>query len=122
MLKGKEVRPMSATAKQTPTRQPVTESHIWLDERGRAWIDDTNTKVIEVAAELVAYGWSADEMHEQHPDLSLAQLHAALAYYYDHKAEIDTELDRQDREFDELRAQSLNSPIRQKLRALGKIP
>lgn len=23
-------------------------AHIWLDERGVAWIDDTNTKVIEV--------------------------------------------------------------------------
>lgn len=113
---------MSATAKQPPTRQPVPESHIWLDERGRAWIDDTNVKVIEVAAERVAYGWTAEEMHEQHPDISLAQLHAALAYYYDHKAEIDAELERQDSEFDELHAQSRNSPIRQKLRAMGKIP
>jgi hypothetical protein len=24
-------------------------SHVWLDERGVAWLDDTNVKVVEVA-------------------------------------------------------------------------
>ncbi len=28
---------------------PVALSHIWLDDRGVAWIDQTNVKVIEVA-------------------------------------------------------------------------
>jgi uncharacterized protein (DUF433 family) len=34
----------------------------------------------------LAYGWSPEEMHYQHPPLSLAQIHAALAYYFDHQA------------------------------------
>ncbi|HEX4122166.1 MAG TPA: hypothetical protein VH619_16230 [Verrucomicrobiae bacterium] len=38
-------------------------SHIHRDAEGRAWIDDTNTKVIEVALDHIAYGWSADEIH-----------------------------------------------------------
>ena len=63
--------------------------HIWLDEEKRAWIDDTNVKVVEVALDHVAYGWSAEEMHSHHPHLSLAQIYSALAYYYDHQAEID---------------------------------
>jgi hypothetical protein len=29
-------------------------SHIHLDEQGRAWIVETNTKVIEVALSLIA--------------------------------------------------------------------
>ena len=62
--------------------------HIWLDEEKRAWIDDTNVKVVEVALDHVAYGWSAEEMHSHHPHLSLAQIYSALAYYYDHQADI----------------------------------
>jgi len=62
-------------------------SHIRLDERGVAWIDATRVKVIEVALDHIAYGWSAEEIHRQQPHLSLAQAHAALAFYYDHQAE-----------------------------------
>src|SRR6266567_561447 len=53
--------------------------HIRLDERGVAWIDDTRSRVIEVAMEHISYGWGAEEIHRQHPHLSLAQTHAALA-------------------------------------------
>ena len=60
-------------------------AHIWLDERDVAWIDETNTKVIEVAQDMIAHGWSPVEIHFQHPHLSLAQIHAALGFYYDHR-------------------------------------
>ena len=56
-----------------------TTAHIRLDDRGVAWIDDTNTKVIEVALDMIAHGWSPEEIHFQHAHLSLAQIHAALA-------------------------------------------
>jgi uncharacterized protein (DUF433 family) len=100
----------------------ATTGHIWLDEKGRAWIDDTNTKVIEVALDKIAHGSSPEEIHDQHPHLTLAQIHAALSYYYDHQHEIDTEIARQEKEFDELRAKAQDSPIRQRLRAMGKLP
>jgi uncharacterized protein (DUF433 family) len=73
-------------------------AHIHLDERGVAWIDDTNAKVVEVVLDKIAYGWSADEMHLQHPHLSLAQIHAALSYYHDHQQELDEEIERRYRE------------------------
>src|SRR4051812_19986387 len=57
-------------------------SHICRDGCGVAWVDDTNVKVIEIALDHLAYGWSADAMHEQFPHLSLAQIHAALAFFY----------------------------------------
>jgi uncharacterized protein (DUF433 family) len=101
--------------------QPSGTAHIYLDERGRGWIDDTNVKVIEVVLDKVG-GMTPEEIHEAYPDLSLAQIHAALSYYYDHKAEYDAEIERQEREFEALRAANLDSPIHQKLRALGKIP
>ena len=98
-------------------------AHIYLDDQGRAWIDDTNVKVIEVVLDKLGYGLSPEEMVEQHYHrLSLAQVHAALSYYYDHKAEFDAEIDRQVKEVERLRAQTLDSPGRQKLRSMGKIP
>jgi uncharacterized protein (DUF433 family) len=73
--------------------EPIT--HIRLDERRVAWIADTNVKVIEVAMDHVAYEWDAEEIHAAHPHLSLAQIHAALSFYHDHKSEMDSQLERQ---------------------------
>lgn len=73
----------------------VTTTHIHLDERGIAWIDDTNVKVIEVVLDKLAYSLNPEEIHAEHPHLCLAQIHAAFSYYYDHQAEIDAEIKRQ---------------------------
>ena len=101
---------------------PVTTSHIWLDDRGVAWIDDTNIKVIEVAKESRA-GASPQQIVEEHAGCyTLAQVHAALAYYLDHEAQFNAEMDRHFAEFERLRAASLDSPMRQRLRAMGKLP
>ena len=37
-------------------------------------------------------GWSAEEMVRQYPYLILAEVHAALAYYFDFPEEIEQEL------------------------------
>ncbi len=97
-------------------------AHIRLDDRGVAWIDDTKTKVIEVALDQIAHGWSPEEIHFQHPHLSLGQIHAALGYYFDHKVEMDAEIQRSLAHVDELRRQAGKSPMRKKLRAMGKLP
>ena len=98
----------------------VLNSLIELRENGVAWITGANTKVIEVALDKIAYGWSPDEMHREHPHLSMAQIHAALAYYYEHQPELDAEIERQYREVEALRAQQPDSPLRQRLRALKR--
>jgi hypothetical protein len=46
-------------------------------------------KVIELVLEKSAYGWSPEELHFQHPYLSLGQIYSALAYYWDHQTELD---------------------------------
>jgi len=94
----------------------VATTHIEIDERGVAWITDANTKVIEVVLDRVAYGWSPEEIHFQHPTLSLAQIHAALAYYYDHQAELDAEIMRQLKEVEALAEAAKDSPGRRRLR------
>ncbi len=100
----------------------ATIAHVRLDDRGVAWIDDTKTKVIEVALDQIAHGWSPEEIHFQHSHLSLGQIHAALGYYFDHKAEMDAEIQRSLARVDELRRPALESPIRKKLRSMGKLP
>jgi uncharacterized protein (DUF433 family) len=99
---------------------PTTATtHIWLDDRGVAWIDQTNTKVIEVALDMIAHGWSPEEIHFQHSHLSLAQIHAALGYYYDHREDLDAEVQRSLREIEALRAQAGESPLRKRQRETG---
>jgi hypothetical protein len=39
----------------------VLETHIEIDERGVPWIARANTKVIEVALDRIAEGWSPEE-------------------------------------------------------------
>jgi uncharacterized protein (DUF433 family) len=95
--------------------------HIWLDDKGRPWIDDTNTKVIEVVLDYLGYGWDVEEMHRNHSYLSKAQLHSAMAYYFDHKEYFDAEVERISKADDEAVEAQRNSPLIQKLRALGKL-
>ena len=91
--------------------------HITVDAEGHAWIDNTNVKVIEVVLEHLAYGWSAEAIHENHPHLSLAQAYAALAWYYDHQAEIDSEIARQSDQAMILREMAAPSALQRRLTA-----
>lgn len=100
----------------------VITTLIELDEKGVAWISGTKVKVIEVALDKVAYGWSPEEIHFQHRHLSLAQIHAALAYYYEHQTEFDGEMIRQAGRAKRWAEQAEDSPGRQRLRALGRLP
>src|SRR5438876_6716292 len=93
----------------------ATTAHIRLDERGRPWVDDTNVKVIEIVLDHLAYGWDAETIQENHPHLSLAQVYAALTWYYDHQVEMDAEIERQDERVRELRAASKPSALQQRL-------
>lgn len=99
--------------------ETIVTPHVWIDAAGRAWIDRTNVKVIEVVLDHLAYGWSPEEMHYQHPHLSLAQIHAALTYYYDHQAEFDAQIESSLRQAESLAAETKDSPLRQRLRRLG---
>ena len=65
---------------------------------GQPRIDGTRIKVQHIALEYERLGWSADQICDAHPGLTLAQVHAAVSYYYDHKAEIDKTI-RKDEEF-----------------------
>ena len=49
-------------------------------------------RVAQIAADHLGNGWSAEEIIRQYPHLTAAEVHAAFAYYHDHREEIDAEL------------------------------
>jgi uncharacterized protein (DUF433 family) len=100
------------------TAEPI--AHIYRDAAGVAWIDRTRVKVMEVALDHLANSWSAEEIHRQHPDLSLAQIHAALGYYYDHQAAFDQQIAQDLSEADRLAGSTADSPLRRRLRLLQR--
>src|SRR6266487_2979741 len=80
--------------------------HIVLGEDGVPLIRGTTMKVVELVMEKTAYGWSAEEIHFQHPYLSLGQIYSALAYYSDHKDELDRDIERREHLVREIRTSS----------------
>ncbi|MCX7013272.1 MAG: DUF433 domain-containing protein [Candidatus Sumerlaeota bacterium] len=103
---------------------PATQTgyeHIAIREDGSPIIKGTTTKVVELIVEKMAYGWSPEEMHFQHPYLSLGQIHSALAYYWDHAEEMDRQIERDSQRVEELRQRAPDSPLLQRLRSLGQI-
>jgi len=93
----------------------VLNSLIEIDEKGIPWISGANTKVVEVVLDKMAHNSRTEEMHEQYPHLSLAQIHAALSYYYEHRDEVDADIERRDRYVENLRAQQKNPLTRKEL-------
>jgi uncharacterized protein (DUF433 family) len=97
----------------------VAYPHIDETRAGGPFLSGTQTKVIEVVLDRLAYHWDADEIHRQHPHLSLGQIYSALAYYYDHQAAMDREIDAQLHRIAHLKASLGESPVRLKLKAMG---
>src|SRR5262245_41615083 len=89
-------------------------SLIYLDDQGRARIEGTRFKVIHIARDR-REGLDADAIQKAYPDLSLAQVHAALSYYYAHKDELDAEMERDDREVEAFAAGHTNPVTRGEL-------
>lgn len=58
--------------------------HLTIEADGTARISNTRYKVLHLAAEHYQYGWTAEELLRQHPDLRPEQVYAALAFFYDH--------------------------------------
>ena len=97
----------------------TTVPHIYLDNQDRPWVDDTNVKVIEIVLDHLSYGWNAETIQENHPHLSLAQVYAALAWYYDHHAEMNAEIERQGDRLKALRAAAAPSSLAQRALVRG---
>lgn len=100
------------------TAAHVVYSHIVKEPGycgGKAAIDNTRIRVNNVVF-LWKEGNTPEEIRAQYPHLTLGQVHAALAYYYDNTAEIDAELaaeEGSEERFERLKAEALAERARQ---------
>jgi uncharacterized protein (DUF433 family) len=62
--------------------------HLTFDPDGTARIERSRYKVLHLAGEHYHYGWTAEEILRQHPDLRPEQVYAALTYFYDRYDEL----------------------------------
>ena len=102
--------------------ETVIYAHIDFTSAGTPIISGTQTKVEEIVLDHIAWRWDAEAIHRNHPHLSLAQIHSALAYYYDHQVEMDATIETGLREVAKIRDGLGESPIRLKLKAQGLLP
>jgi uncharacterized protein (DUF433 family) len=76
------------------------------------------TRVAMIVMDYQGRGWSAEEIARQYAYLTLAEVHAALAYYHDHPGEINQEIEAESAEVERLRRTTPESPLLKRLRAL----
>ena len=91
--------------------------YIFLDDRGVAQVAGANTKVVEIVMHSRATGESPEELSKGLPHLTPAQIHSALAYYWDHKDALDAEIQEWHDEADAIRAELGQPPVAARLAA-----
>jgi len=93
--------------------------HIELNADNVPIIAGTTMKVVELVTSHIVYGWSPEELHFQYPHVALSKIYSALAYYWDHKQEIDADMQKRLAFTEQMRQTALPSPIVAKLQAQG---
>jgi len=78
-------------------------------QNGRPVIAGTGTSVRRIVA-LYKQGYSADDIVADKDHLTLAQVHAALAYYYANQQAIEQDLANEAAEYERIAAQA-SSPL-----------
>ena len=82
--------------------EPIINHHIekrpGRSREERAYVCGTRVRVQDIASEHELHGLTPEQIAREHPQLSLAQVHAALSYYFDHREEIHRQM-KQDEEF-----------------------
>jgi len=84
-------------------------------------ISGTRMKVVLLVEHMLGSGWSPEETHAEFPFLTMGQIHSALAYYWDHKEELDREIERRLQNYERMHAEQEQKPfpLRDRLRARG---
>ncbi len=78
---------------------------------GKPVITGTRIRVWDVYVHHERLGKTPDEIVRAYPHITLADVHAALAYYWDHKDEIDQQMKEADEFVAEIKDSNEASPI-----------
>ncbi len=82
---------------------------------GRPRVDGHRITVEDIAIWHERMGISPDEIVSAHPSITLSEVHAALAYYYENRERLDAEILAGEQFVETLKAQAPMSLVRQKL-------
>ena len=84
---------MSINPAATTTASPSSHIESTADTcGGKPRIAGTRIRVQDVVVWHERMGLSADEIVSRYPHLTLADVYAALAFYHDHRGQIDSEM------------------------------
>lgn len=83
---------------------------------GRPRIDGHRITVEDVAIWHERMGMSPDAIVSAHPSITLSDVHAALAYYFEHRERMDADIREGQRFVEAMRAQAPPSLVQEKLR------
>lgn len=101
----------------------VRYPHIVKIEGSPAYLERLpRIRVAQIAIDYLNHGWSADEICLHYPHLRLAEIHTALAYYFDHREEIDAEIEQEQQRIDESRKKAAPTAVESRLREQGLLP
>lgn len=79
--------------------------HVLLWPDGTPTVSGTRLKVKHLAALHRNGGKTVEALRDAYPDYSPGEIYSALAYYYDHRKEIDREIERGREEVARIRAE-----------------
>src|SRR5436305_302548 len=79
-------------------------------------------RVAQLVIDYLNHGWSAAEICIHYPHLKPAEVHSAMAYYFDHQAEIDGEIEEEQKTIEESRKNAKPTAVELRLRAQGLLP
>ena len=97
-------------------QEQMTE--IKVNDKGTPVIAEANFKVLHIAMDYQEFGNDVAEIQKQHPFLTKTQIRAAISYYLNHKKMFDAKIRESIRQYEILHSESVDSPIRQKIRAM----
>lgn len=82
----------------------VADSPYVQEREGVLYVSDTRVTVSSLIAAWLTEGYTAEEVQQGFPAVSLAQVYGTIAYYLDHKAAVDQQLAENAVRYDTLRA------------------
>ena len=94
----------------------MSQQHIQTDpSTGKPCIAGTGIRVWDIYVLHERQGRTPDEIVAAYPHLTLADVHAALAYYWDNKDQIEQQMKEADEFVEQLKATNGPGPLARKL-------
>jgi uncharacterized protein (DUF433 family) len=95
--------------------------HIEARADGSAVIVPSGFKVRMLVQAYLTVGLNAAALHEMYPDLTMGQIHSALAYYWDHQAIVDAQIAAANAHSEDFMARNPSTLTRAKLEKRARL-